>query len=107
MPETEISHLRKKHNSRNESMVSSYKNRVAEFIKKVSKNPQVKQDTYGQGFLDFTNAARRKGPATMNFGANKGDRDRLEKLGRTTNDRIDNAPAQTEHKAWNMRPRRK
>ena len=67
----------------------------------------MKQDTYGQGFLDFTNAARRKGPATMNFGANKGDRDRLEKLGRTTNDRIDNAPAQTEHKAWNMRPRRK
>lgn len=64
-------------------MVSSYKGRVAEFLKKVSARPEVKQDTYGKGFVNERNNARRKGPASFNFGANKGDQDRLDKLGRT------------------------
>jgi hypothetical protein len=53
------------------------------------------------------NNKKRKGPASMNFGACKGDEDRMQKCNRLTNDFIDNQPAVIERIAWSMRPRSK
>lgn len=96
-----------RHNNRNSSMVQNYKVRVADFLKQVSATPLVLDDHYGQGFTKNEVKKRRKGPASMNFGAPKGDADRLIKCNRLTNDFIDNTVSTIERVAWNMRPRDK
>lgn len=96
-----------KHRIRNTSMVQNFKLRIADFLKEVSATPLVIKDHYGGGFQMIETNKKRVGPATFNFGASKGDRDRLEKCNRLHNDFIDHRPATIERIAWNMRPRSK
>ena len=64
-------------------------------------------DHYGDGFVVEQSNKKRKGPPAMQFGAMRGDMDRMDKLNRLTNNFIDNTPAQIERVAWSMRPRRR
>jgi hypothetical protein len=73
----------------------------------MSTTPTILEDHYGGGFEHEMINKKNKGPPAMKFGSLRGDRDRLEKCNRLTNNFIDNAPAEVEHRAWNMRPRRR
>lgn len=76
-------------------------------MKEVSATPLVLNDHYGRGFNMVETNKKLVGPISMNFGACKGDADRMQKCNRLTNDSIDNKVAVIERIAWNMRPRTK
>jgi hypothetical protein len=62
----------------------------------MSTTPTVLNDHYGEGFENEANNKRRKGPPAMRFGGIKGDKDRMDKCNRLTNNFIDNTPGVSE-----------
>ena len=59
------------------ALVSNYRNRVTSFIKDMTVKPVAETDYYGQGFQQMSHAAKMVGPPRMNFGATRGDDDRM------------------------------
>ena len=69
-------------------------------------SPIITTDKYGKGFEQVKKEATFLGRRSFNFGANRTDKDRLEKITRF-NRALDHSPHVPEVKAWNMRPRHK
>ena len=68
--------------------------------------PVEETDSYGKGFEQQSHAARMLGPPRMNFGATRGDGDRIE-AAVDRNSFIDSQPTEPERITWQMRPRDK
>ena len=68
--------------------------------------PVNETDYYGKGFEQLSHANKMVGPPRMNFGADRGDSDRMEKA-KSNHAYIDNVPTQPEWTSWKMRPREK
>ena len=68
--------------------------------------PVNETDYYGKGFSQMSHNAKMVGPARMNFGATRGDKDRVQ-TAQGKNSYIDSAPTEPEWLVWKMRPREK
>lgn len=68
--------------------------------------PVNETDYYGKGFSQMSHNAKMLGPPRMNFGATKGDNDRIQ-TATDANSFIDSCPTEPEWTVWTMRPREK
>ena len=57
--------------------MGNYRSRVTSFIKDMTVKPVHETDYYGQGFQQMSHVSKMVGPPRMNFGALRGDNDRM------------------------------